>query len=73
MFQTIVKKKNKFSFTPSKIKEIFDLSLHLSKLTEELLEENALYSKEFLKGLERSETDVKEGRVNQINSLQELF
>ncbi|OGF21510.1 hypothetical protein A2Y83_04510 [Candidatus Falkowbacteria bacterium RBG_13_39_14] len=73
MLQIAFNKRTKISFNPSKIKEIFDLSAQLSKLTEELLEENALYSKEFLTGLEKSEKNLKEGRTKEIKSLQEIF
>lgn len=73
MSQIAFNKRTKITFNPSKIKEIFDLSVHLSKLTEELLEENSLYSKEFLAGLKKSENDLKNGRVKEIQSLQEIF
>lgn len=66
-------KNSKLSLRPSQIRKLFDLSNYLADLTEELLEESAQYSKKFIKGLKKSEKDVKEGRVKEIKSLRELL
>lgn len=71
MAQTATKN-SKLSLRLSQVKKIFDLSNYLADLAEELLEENAQYSKEFIKGLKKSEKDFKEGRVRKIKSLREL-
>ncbi len=73
MPQITFNKQTKNYFNPARIKEIFDLSTHLAKLTEELLEDNSLYSKEFLAGIKKSEKDIKMGRIKEIKSLKELM
>ena len=66
-------KNSKIFLPPSQIRKLFNLSNYLADLTEELLEENAQYSKEFIKGLRKSEKDVREGKVREIKSLRELL
>ena len=66
-------KNSKLFLHPSQIRKLFDLSNYLADLTEELLEESAQYSKEFIKGLRKSEKDIKEGRVKEVRSLRELL
>lgn len=73
MPQITFNKQTKISFNPARIKEIFDLSTHLAKLTEELLEDNSLYSKEFLAGIKKSEKDIKMGRIKEIKSLKNIY
>lgn len=57
---------------PQKVRKIFDLSIYLADLAEELLEEKAYYSKEFITGLRRAEKDFREGRVKKLKSLRDL-
>ena len=66
-------KNSKLTLRLSQVRKLFDLSNYLADLTEELLEESAQYSKEFIGGLRKSEKDVKEGRIKEIKSLRELF
>lgn len=63
---------SKLFLQPSQIRKIFDLSNYLADLAEELLEEGAQYSREFIKGLKKSEQDFKKSRVRKIKSLSEL-
>lgn len=65
-------KNSKLSLRPSQVRKLFDLSNYLADLTEDLLEESVQYSKEFLKGLRKSEKDAKEGRIKEVKSLREL-
>ena len=72
MTQAVIKNL-KLSLRPFQIRKLFDLSNHLADITEELLEENAQYSKEFIKGIRKSKKDVKEGRIKEIKSFRELL
>ncbi|TSC74830.1 MAG: hypothetical protein G01um101430_749 [Parcubacteria group bacterium Gr01-1014_30] len=71
MSQTTIKNSS-ITLRPQEVRKIFDLSLHLSDITEDLLEENAYYSEDFLRGLKQAEKDLKEGRVKKLKSLREL-
>lgn len=70
--QTTIKNSD-IAFRPSQIKKIFDLSLNLADLAEELLEGSAQYSKEFIKGIRKSEKDFKAGRIKKIKSFRDLL
>lgn len=69
--QTIVK--NLEVFRPSQLRKLFSLSLNLADIAEELLEENAQYSKEFVKRIRKSEKEFKEGKIKELKSFKELF
>lgn len=69
--QTIVK--NLEVFRPSQLRKLFSLSLNLADIAEELLEENAQYSKEFVKRIKKSEKEFKEGKIKELKSFKELF
>ena len=66
-------KNSRIFLPPSQIRKLFDLSNYLSDLTEELLEENTHYSQEFIKGLKKSEKDLRKGKIRKVKSLHDLL
>ena len=68
MAQTITKNSS-LILRPREVRKLFDLSSYLADLTEEWLESNGLYNREFIKGLKESEEDIKKGRIKKAKSL----
>ena len=68
-----VKESNKITLNPQQAKDLFTLSNKISDMTEEILEDQAIYSQEFLRGLKSSLKDAKEGKLTKIESLTDLI
>lgn len=64
--------RQKVNIGRARIKKIFDLSVALAEVTEDILEEGGNYSDEFLAGLRKSLRETRAGKLNRITSLQAL-
>ncbi len=56
----------------AKIKKIFDLSIALAEVTENILEDQGAYRGEFLAGLKKSLRESRVGKLTKITSLDDL-
>lgn len=70
---------NKTKFFPAPVNissrelhRLFELSLEIADITEDILELQSAYKKEFLRGLEKSLKEAKKGKTKKIDSLFEL-
>ena len=71
MVQTI-SQNSSLTLKPHEVEKLFNLSSYLADLSEEWLELKGLYDREFIRGLEESEEDIKKGRVRRVKSLLEI-
>lgn len=60
------------SLPPTKIKRLYKLSTELSELSEDLLEDLGYFSDEFVRGIQRSLKEARQGKLTKIESLLEL-
>lgn len=64
--------RQKVNIGRARIKKIFDLSVALAEVTEDILEEGGNYGDEFLAGLKKSLREARAGKLTRITSLQAL-
>ncbi|TSC94057.1 MAG: hypothetical protein CEN91_40 [Candidatus Berkelbacteria bacterium Licking1014_85] len=63
----------KISLTLQEARKLFILSNRLVDLSEEILENQAAYNPEFLKGLKLSIRQAKQGNTTEISSIMDLI
>lgn len=63
----------KISLSPREVEKLFRLTYQIVDFSEDVLEKQQLYKKEFLRGLKRSVSDAKIGKLTKIESLIDLF
>ena len=67
--------KEKFEVTPAgvkKIRRLFEVGSEITELAEDVLEELGEYNQEFLKGLNKSVQEAKQGKLKKIKLLKDL-
>ena len=67
-----ISKQNKLLVSTRDVKNLFDISSKIADATESFLEDNGLWSADFIRGIKQSVKDYKKGAVREISSLREL-
>lgn len=67
--KTIIKRSKDISMRTNELMRIFRASENLTETVEDILEQRAMYSSEFLRGIDASLRETKQGNVRKIVSL----
>ena len=57
----------------NKIRRLFDVSLKMVDILEDILEDNAQYSDKFIRDLKKSLNEKKKKKIKTVNSLSEIL